>query len=225
MIKVVIRTIIMYVVVTCGVRLMGKRQIGDMQPSELVITLLISEIAAIPLQDFSQPISIGFVAIFVLVFLEIIASVLILKNLHLRRVFSGKSVAVVKNGKIDQKAMKSVRMAVFDLTEMLRMQGIFSLDEVDTAILEVNGNLSVCQKEKYKPPTAQDLEIKVQNQGISLPIISDGKIIDSSLSFFQKDRKWIEEYVRKKKIDIREIFVMTLNKNGEIITVRKEKGI
>lgn len=225
MIKVIIRTALMYVFVILGVRLMGKRQIGDMQPSELVITLLISEIAAIPLQDFSQPISIGIVAIFCLVFLEIIASVLIMKSLRLRRIFSGKSVTVIKNGQVDQKAMKSVRMTVFDLTEMLRMQNVFSLDEVDTAILEVNGNLSVCQKGERMPPTAKDLSVTPTDEGISLPVISDGKIIDSSLSFFGKDRAWLYRYLNKSKENAKNIFVMTLNKNGEVITVKKEKNV
>lgn len=225
MIKVIVRTFIMYIFVTFGVRLMGKRQIGDMQPSELVITLLISEIAAIPLQDFSQPISIGFVAIFVLVFLEIIASVLIMKNLHLRRIFSGKSVAVIKNGVIDQKAMKSVRMTVFDLTEMLRMEGVFSLDEVDYAILEVNGNLSVLQKKKFMPPDAKDLGVSVADEGVGMPVISDGKIVDSSLTFLGKNRDWLQKYLKSQNIDAKSIFVMTLNKKGDIITVRKDKFI
>ena len=101
MLKVIFRTLIMYIFVSIGVRLMGKRQIGDMQPTELVVTLLISEIAAIPLQDVSQPVSVGLTAIFVLVFLEIIASVAVMKNLHLRRIFSGKAVVIIKNGKIN----------------------------------------------------------------------------------------------------------------------------
>lgn len=225
MVKVIIRTVIMYILVTLGVRLMGKRQIGDMQPSELVITLLISEIAAIPLQDFSQPVSIGFVAIAVLVFLEIIASVLIMKNLRLRRILTGKSVAIIKNGKIDQKAMKSVRMTIFDLVEMLRMEGVFSIDEVEAAVLEVNGNLSVCQKNKYKPPTAEDLNLKISNEGIALPVISDGKIVDSSLKFFKKNRAWLEKYLEKNKISPKEIFLMTLNEQGKIIMVKKEKNV
>lgn len=224
-IKVIVRTSIMYVFVILGVRLMGKRQIGDMQPSELVITLLISEIAAIPLQDFSQPVSVGLIAIFTLVFLEIIASVLIMKNLHIRRAFSGKSVAVIKNGLVDQKAMKSVRMTVFDLAEMLRLQGIFSFNEVEAAILEVNGSLSVCQKGKYKPPTAEDLKIEVTDEGVSMPVISDGKIIDSSLTFLGKTRSWLIKYLEKNSIDCKDIFIMTLNKKGERVIIRKEKGI
>ena len=108
MLKVIARTFLMYIFVTLSVRLMGKRQIGDMQPTELVVTLLISEIAAIPLQDISQPISVGLVAIFMLVLLEIVASVIILKNLRLRRIFSGKAVAVIKTELLTKRPCKAL---------------------------------------------------------------------------------------------------------------------
>lgn len=215
----------MYIFVSVAVRLMGKRQIGDMQPTELVVTLLISEIAAIPLQDFSQPLSIGLVAIFVLVFLEIIASVIIMKNLRLRRVFSGKAVIIIKEGKIDQKAMKSVRMTVFDLIEMLRMEGIFSIDDVDTAFLEVNGNLSVCLKESNQPPNARDLNISTEERGASMPVISDGRIVDSSLDFLEKSRSWLINILEKMDISASDIFVMTLNRKGDMTIVKKEDDI
>lgn len=225
MIKVILRTVIMYFFVILSVRLMGKRQIGDMQPTELVITLLISEIAAIPLQDFSQPVSLGIVAIFVLVFLEILTSVMIMKNLRLRRLFSGKAVMVIKDGKIDQKAMKSIRMTVFDLIEMLRIQGVFSLDDVDTAVLEVNGNLSVCVKEKNQPPTAEKLSIIAEEKGISMPVISDGLIIDSSLNFLGKSRSWFLGLLKSMQVSASDIFVMTLNRKGDMTVVKKENQI
>jgi uncharacterized membrane protein YcaP (DUF421 family) len=204
---------------------MGKRQIGDMQPTELVVTLLISEIAAIPLQDFSQPISIGLVAIFMLVLLEIVASVLIMKSLRLRRVLSGKAITVINNGRIDQKAMKSTRMTVFDLVEMLRMQNVFSIEEVDTAVLEINGNLSVCLKKESQPTTVKDLKLETKDKGIALPIISDGKIIDSSLKFFNKDRHWLYTLLDKMELHSNDIFIMTLDRTGKISTIKKEENI
>lgn len=225
MIKVIIRTIIMYIFISLGVRLMGKRQIGDMQPTELVVTLLISEIAAIPLQDFSQPISIGLVAIFMLVLLEIAASVLIMKNLRLRRVLSGKAITVINGGKIDQKAMKSTRMTVFDLIEMLRMQNVFNIEEVDTAVLEINGNLSVCLKKEAQPTTVKDLNLEANNTGIALPIISDGKIVDSSLEFFKKSRSWLYDILNKMNLHSDDIFIMTLDRTGKISTIKKEENI
>ena len=204
---------------------MGKRQIGDMQPTELVVTLLISEIAAIPLQDITQPISVGLVAIFILVFLESVASVIILKNLRLRRIFSGKSIPIVKNGVIDQKAMRSVRMTVFDLVEMLRMQGIFELDDVESAFLEVNGNLSVRQKPNRAPVTPEQLEINPTDNGIPMTVISDGTIVDSSLKFLNLTRDDLNMILKKENKTAREIFLMTLNKSGQSIIIGKEEKI
>lgn len=223
MLKVIFRTLIMYIFVSIGVRLMGKRQIGDMQPTELVVTLLISEIAAIPLQDVSQPVSVGLTAIFVLVFLEIIASVAVMKNLHLRRIFSGKAVVIIKNGKINQKAMKSVRMTVLDLIEMLRMQGYFDIEEVESAILEVNGNLSVRQKPSDAPVVAKDLGINPKDEGLSMTVISDGKIIDSSLTLLGLSRKDIYSALNEKSLKEKDIFLMTLNRNQNGIIIKKER--
>ena len=202
---------------------MGKRQIGDMQPTELVVTLLISEIAAIPLQDISQPISIGLLAIFMLVLLEILTSVIILKNLRLRRIFSGKSVAIIKNGKLDQKAMRSVRITVFDLVEMLRMQGIFELDDIESAFLEVNGNLSVRQKTKRAPATPEQLGVDVTDNGIPMTVISDGTVVDSSLKFLGLTRDDLFLLLKKENKMPREIFLMTLNSSGQTIIIDKEK--
>lgn len=223
MLKVIIRTVLMYIFVTISVRLMGKRQIGDMQPTELVVTLLISEIAAIPLQDISQPISIGLLAIFMLVLLEILTSVIILKNLRLRRIFSGKSVAIIKNGKLDQKAMRSVRITVFDLVEMLRMQGIFELDDIESAFLEVNGNLSVRQKTKRAPATPEQLGVDVTDNGIPMTVISDGTVVDSSLKFLGLTRDDLFLLLKKENKMPREIFLMTLNSSGQTIIIDKEK--
>ena len=222
MLKVIARTVLMYIFVSIGVRLMGKRQIGDMQPTELVVTLLISEIAAIPLQDVSQPISIGLIAIFILVLLEIAASVIVLKNLRLRRIFSGKAVAVIKNGEIDQKAMRNVRMTVFDLVEMLRMQGIFALDDIESAFLELTGNLSVRQKPMRAPATPEQLGMNVPDGGISMTVISDGTVVDSSLRFLNMTREDLNIILKNENKRQKDIFVMTLNSKGESIIVEKE---
>ena len=222
MLKVIIRTVLMYIFVSIGVRLMGKRQIGDMQPTELVVTLLISEIAAIPLQDVSQPVSIGLVAIFMLVLLEILASVIILKNLRLRRIFSGKSISIIKNGVIDQRAMRNVRMTVFDLVEMLRMQGIFELDDVESAILEVNGNLSVRPKPERAPVTPEQLKICVSDSGIPMTVISDGTVVTSSLKFLNLGVDDLKVILKGENLTEREVFLMTLNSAGESIIITKD---
>ena len=181
MISIIIRTVFLYIVVTFAIRIMGKRQIGDMQPNELVITLLISEIAAIPLQDANQPLSVGIAAILVLIVLEILVSIFALKSFFIRKLLSGRSIVIIKNGVLDQKAMRDVRMTVLDLVELLRGQEVFDISEVDFAVLEVNGGLSVLPKDPYKNVTLKDLDIKAKKSGLPLPVISDGKIIEQSL--------------------------------------------
>ena len=196
MIITITRTIILYIFVTLGIRLMGKRQIGEMQPNELVVTLLISEIAAIPLQDTSQPILNGVVAIFMLVILEILISVISMKSLFMRKIMNGKSAVIIKNGVIDQQMMKSVRMTVLDLVELLRGQDVFDISTVAFAVLEVNGNLSVLLKSSEQPATAADLNVKKDKALLPLPVISDGKIIKESLEAIGTDEGAVRKMLK-----------------------------
>ena len=202
---------------------MGKRQIGEMQPNELVVTLLISETAAIPLQDTTQPILNGLVAIFVLVILEILISVLSMKSRFMRKIMNGKSAVIIKNGVIDQQMMKSVRMTVLDLVELLRGQDVFDISTVAFAVLEVNGNLSVLLKSAEQPATVADLKIKKEKALLQLPVISDGKIVKESLDFVQADEKDIRK--KLKGDNISDVFLMTMDKEGNhnIIKRREEK--
>lgn len=225
MLRIIFRTVLMYFFVCTAVRLMGKRQIGDMQPTELVVTLLISEIAAIALQDTSQPVLVGLAAMLVLVFMEITVSVLILKNAHLRRIFGGKPIVIIKDGEVDQKAMKSVRMTVFDLVEMLRMQGYFKIEEINSAILEINGTLSVQPKAAYAPATALEISKNIAETGLPMPIITDGKIMDSSLEFLGLTRTALKKRLQKRQLAPQDIYLMMLDKAGNATLVLKEKDI
>ena len=223
MIITITRTIILYIFVTIGIRLMGKRQIGEMQPNELVVTLLISEIAAIPLQDTSQPILNGVVAIFMLVILEILISVLSMKSLFMRKIMNGKSAVIIKNGVIDQQMMKSVRMTVLDLVELLRGQDVFDISTVAFAVLEVNGNLSVLLKSSEQPATAADINVKKDKALLPLPVISDGKIIKESLEAIGTDESAVRKMLRGDNVS--DIFLMTMDRDGNhsIIKQRKEQ--
>ena len=223
MIITITRTIILYIFVTLGIRLMGKRQIGEMQPNELVVTLLISEIAAIPLQDTSQPILNGVVAIFMLVILEILISVISMKSLFMRKIMNGKSAVIIKNGVIDQQMMKSVRMTVLDLVELLRGQDVFDISTVAFAVLEVNGNLSVLLKSSEQPATAADLNVKKDKALLPLPVISDGKIIKESLEAIGTDESTVRKMLKGDNVS--DIFLMTMDRDGNhsIIKQRKEQ--
>ncbi len=220
-----VRTAIMYVFVTIGIRLMGKRQIGDMQPNELVVTLLISEIAAIPLQDTTQPLLNGVVAIFTLVIIEIIISVLCLKFIRFRRLMNGKSIVIIKNGVVDEKAMRKVRMTVIDLVELLRDKDVFDLGTVDYAVLEVNGSLSVMLRPEEQPLTPKVAEINPQKSAMHLPVITDGKIIDESLTALKIDRQDIINKLKKKKYSVNEVFLMTLDRDGNQNIIKKGEKV
>ncbi len=221
MIITITRTIILYIFVTLGIRLMGKRQIGEMQPNELVVTLLISEIAAIPLQDTSQPILNGVVAIFMLVILEILISVISMKSLFMRKIMNGKSAVIIKNGVIDQQMMKSVRMTVLDLVELLRGQNVFDISTVAFAVLEVNGNLSVLLKSSEQPATTADLNVKKDKALLPLPVISDGKIIKESLEAIGTDEGAVRKMLRGDNVS--DIFLMTMDRDGNHSIIKQRK--
>lgn len=224
MIITITRTVILYIFVTLGIRLMGKRQIGEMQPNELVVTLLISEIAAIPLQDTSQPILDGVVAIFTLVILEIIISVTAMKSITVRKLMNGKSAVIIKNGVVDQQAMKNVRMTVLDLVELLRGQNVFDISTVAFAVLEVNGNLSILLKSSEQPATSGDLKLNKEAAVLPLPVISDGKLINESLKALEADSVKIKKILDDNNTVIENVFLMTMDRDAKFTLIKKRSN-
>lgn len=214
----------MYLLVMAALRIMGKRQVGDMQPNELVITFLLSEIATIPIQDEAQPIINGIVAVLLLIIVEIIFSVLALKSFRLRRIMSGRSIIIIKDGVIDRQSLRDVRMTVIDLVEQLRKQNVFNIEQVDWAVLETDGNLSVKLKSSYEPLTKKGLaeyeNNQEQNEGLQLPVISDGKIIKESLWALKLKDKDIEKMLKSKNAKEKDVFLLTCDryKNFTLVT-------
>lgn len=223
MVATIIRTAILYLIVTVAIRLMGKRQIGDMQPNELVITLLISEIAAIPLQDTNQPIINGVAAISILVVFEILVSTLALKSGIIRHLINGKAVILIRDGKIDQKAMKSVRVTVDDLLEMMRSKDVFDINEIAFAILEVNGELNVLLKSEYNTVTLGDLNIASKTSSPYLPIVIDGCGVKENMKLYNLKKKDIKLLSDKKDLNQKDVFLMLYEENGNYEIIKKEK--
>ena len=217
-----IRSVIVYAVVILAIRIMGKRQVGDMQPGELVITILISEAAATPLENSDQPILIGVVAIFSLVIMEVLTSVITMKFFPARKIINGRSAILIANGKIDQKNMRDLRITVPDLLELLREQGIFDITEVSYAVLETDGQLSVLSKCYYQPITAQLKE--EPNRGDTMPflIISDGNIFSDGLRLSGLDKQKLTDILKSENLSKRDVFLMTADINGEYNIVKKE---
>ena len=221
MIAIIIRTLILYIILTLGIRLMGKRQIGDMQPNELVVTLVISEIAAIPLQDTDQPILNGICSIFGLVVLEILLSVLAMKNMAVRRLISGQSVIIIRDGVIDQTAMKKVRMTILDLIELLRGQDVFEIEDVAFAVLEVNGDLNVLLKSQKQTLTPKDMNLTPNSATLPLPVISDGKIISDTLNNFEISKEELNKLLERERVKLKDVFLMTIDKDRKTTLIKK----
>lgn len=219
----IVRTAILYFLLIFAIRLMGKRQIGDMQPGELVITILISEIAAVPIQDLTQPVLTGVVAVFTLVFLEIAVSVLTMKILPLRKFFYGDSCIIIKDGILDQKMLKKLRVTGPDLLEVLRNQNVFNLEDVAFAILETNGQLSVLLKPEKQNVTLENLAGKKPDCNLPGIVISDGKFIKENFREIGKSKIDINQILKKESIALKDIFVMMCDKDENYRIIRKEE--
>ncbi|QEY34425.1 DUF421 domain-containing protein [Caproiciproducens galactitolivorans] len=217
-----IRTLLLYIVIIAAVRLMGKRQISELQTSELVVTLLISDIAAIPMQDTGQPLASGFIPIAVLVMCEIVISALMLKSTKFRRLICGRPLIVINDGKVNQKEMRRLRMSTEDLSEQLRQKNVFSIEDVAYAIIETNGKMSVIKKPDKEQPTAGMLGVALPDTGIETVVISDGVISDFSLQLCNKTRDWLDGVLRGKNIKAEDVFIMTANRKGDFNIIKKD---
>ena len=177
-----IRTILLYLVLIAVVRLMGKRQIGQMEPSEFVVTMLVANLASIPMQDGAIPLYSGVIPIVTVLGVELVLSALSMKNTRLRKILCGKPVILVENGNILQQNLRKTRITLDELTGHLREKDVLDLQSVQYAILETNGNLSVFPYPKEKPASAKEAGVQVKKQYLPVTIISDGEILTKNLS-------------------------------------------
>lgn len=221
----IIRTILLYAFVVLAVRLMGKRQISEMQPSELVITLIVSEIAAIPMQNTSQPLLSGIIPVMVLVALEIAASVLMMKSGKFRKMMCGSPIVVIRDGKILQNEMRRLRLTTEDLCVQLRQQDIFSIEDVQYCIVETNGKVSVLEKPQKRTPSADDLKVKIKDNKIETVVVSDGQILDNSLKLCGKNKDDVYKILKSEHTRLKDVFLMTLDARGKYNIVQKEDSV
>lgn len=216
------RSIILYILIIAAVRIMGKRQIGELQPTELVITILISEIAAIPMQDNGLPLLNSIIPICVLVAFEIILSVVNMKSMRFRRIMEGNSVIIIRDGKIEQKAMKKLRITTDDLTESLRQKDVFDINDVQYAILETNGSLSVLLKPGKRTVTADDLNLNPADNGLPCSIINDGVVMHGLLAECGLNENRLEKLLRQKHIERKDVFLLVADRSGRATVIKKE---
>lgn len=221
---VIIRCIIMYLMVILAVRLMGKRQIGELQPSELVITILISELASMPIQDKHLTVMSAVIPIFVLVGLEILTSLITLKSIRIRTFMYGNPLILVYKGEFRRQAMENARVTIDDIMEVMRNNGIADLAEVDYAVLETNGQLSIIQRENCRALTAEDVNIELpKSTGLPYLVIMDGKILDKNIKACNLSIKWLMKKLSEYKIkSASEVFVMTVDDEKNVYVVPKK---
>ncbi len=218
------RTLILYIVINIALRIMGKRQIGELQPSEFVVTILISNIATLPIEDTDIPLLAGLIPILTFVVFEVFSSALSMKSITARRIISGNPRVIIRNGEIDQQELKNLRFSVDDLMEQLRISGIFDLDEVLFAIVETTGNVSIMQKHQNRPLTPKDVGIKFDNSEDYLQsvIISDGKVIQNAMDACSMTKQKLDNILKKEKVNAQDIFIMTCNKALDYKIIKKQ---
>lgn len=224
MITVFLRTLTVYTVLVTVIRVMGKRQIGELQLSEFVTTLLLSELAAQPIIDSNVPLLYSLIPAIVLLSVEIILSFVITKVQPLKKVFNGKPSMIIENGRLDQKELAKLRLSVEELMSELRQKGIFDMGDVECAILEPNGKLSVYPIAAKRPANIEESKIAPKDSGISLSVIVDGYLNSENLKKLGKNEAWLKKLLRDGGHgDLREIFLLTLNKSGDAIVIQKEE--
>ena len=218
-----VRTIILYVVLIIAIRLMGKRQIGELAPSELVVAVLMSELAAVPMQDLGTPLLYGVIPIFTLLCLTLFMSTGMMKSLRFRVLMCGKPSILMSNGKILQNELRKNRVSTDELIEELRGQNVTDLSTVQYAILETNGKLSVILYPEFQPSTRKDAGVNEQSKGLPVILINDGATLEENRQVVGVESAWVEERLRQHGIDnAKKVFLMVVDECQNVYCLPKE---
>lgn len=218
------RTLVLYLVLITGLRLTGKRQIGELEPNELVLTMLLSDLAAVPMQDFGIPLLSGVLPIAVILCMSMLLSFLSLRSVRFRALICGEPTVIIRQGVISQQAMRRNRLTLDELMEELRCQGITDLQTVKYAVLETSGQLSVLLYPKDQPITPQQMDLAVADD-IFLPriIINDGRLLHQNLRAAGREEKWLRDQLRRAgATDTKDIFLLTVDEAGSVVCILKE---
>ena len=221
MLNIFIRVLIIYLLVLIIMRLMGKREIGQMQPFELVIAIMIADLASVPMSDTGIPITNGIVPILGLISMHLIISVINLKSMKAREIICGKPRILIYRGKIDEQALKKERFTINELQERLRDKNIVNIFDVEYAILETNGQISVIEKPNKRNTIPEDFGINPKYEGLSYDLVIDGKVMTDNLKILQKDCKWLEKEVLKFGYKPKDALLVTIDGKGQIFSQKK----
>ena len=222
MLTMLLRTMLLYAFLILVVRLLGKRQLGQMEPSEFVVTMLLANLATIPMEEPSTPVMHGIVPIALIFAAEYLIAYLTLRSIFIRRLFCGKPVILIENGKISAKNLRRTRINLDELTMHLREKEIFDLSEVKFAILETNGQLSPLMYTKNMPASAKEAGIKVQETELPITLISDGKLMRENLDLTDKDEAWVQTELKKRNCTQKQTLLLTVDAANRIYFVKRE---
>ena len=216
------RTAILYILLIVSVRLMGKRQVGQMEPAEFVVTMLVANLASIPMQDDGIPLFTGLVPILTVLGVELVLSALSMKSFTLRKWLCGKPVILIENGRILQDNLRRTRITLDELMGHLRLNEVLQIQTVQYAILETNGSLSVFLKAGERPATAKEAGIQAQAEALPVTVIEDGKIMKNNLKTMKKNEKWVKKVLENKNASKEETFLLTVDRGDKIFWLKKE---
>ena len=224
MVRMLIHTAIMYFVLLITMRIMGKRQVGEMQLSELVITLMLSEIATISILDESYSLVSATLPVLLLILLEMAVSFIVTKSTWLKKTFDGRPSVIISHGEIRVRELKRLRITVDELLSELRQTDIFDIREVDYAFIENNGKLSVYLSDSARAASLTDLGITDSRPGVAHTLVVDGAVYPDSLAEIGKDEKWLHRLIKKNNYgEIKDLLLLTVDKNGETYALKKDK--
>lgn len=223
MITLIFRTLLVYIFLILIMRLMGKRQIGELEVTDLVATLLLSEIASLPITDPNIPVLHALIPMIVLLSLEVFSSYILLRAPKLKKILSASPTFIIKDGVLDQAALTATRLSIEELMSEIRQQGFCSLAYVWYAILEKDGRLTILPRTRYSPPTQEQMNITSQEESLMHVVYNGNVYNDMGLSLIGKDRAWLEKQMARRGVSLREQFCVTANSQGEIYWIPKKK--
>ena len=218
-----IRSIIIYIIVLIVMRLMGKREIGQMQPFELAISIMIADLASIPMTDIGIPISNGIIPILGLLVMHLVISILNIKSSKIREFICGKPTVLINKVRIDENQMRKERFTLNELEEKLRSNNVMNIGDVEFAILETSGDISVIQKPNKRTTTPEDFNIMPDYEGMTYNLVIDGKILNENLKLIDKNYDWLKKQTQKFQMIPDEALIVTINEKGNIYCQKKEK--
>ena len=218
-----IRSIVIYIIVLIAMRLMGKREIGQMQPFELAISIMIADLASIPMTEIGIPITNGIIPILGLLIMHLIISIINMKSIKAREIICGKPRILIYRGKIDEKALKKERFTINELEERLRGNNVVNLGDVEYAILETSGQVTVIQKPNKRTTTPEDFNIEPDYEGLPYDLVIDGKVLNENLRKIGKNEIWLKKQVEKFNMTPQEALIVTFDGKGQIFCQKKER--